>query len=988
MVENRRWVGPWAVTAAATLVVFLAGADITRASDKKPSPTSLPPIAVLDTVDTGRHPLGVAIDATRGQAVIANRNGKSITVLDLDSGEVVATIPVGHQPTGVAVHPATGTAVVSLAAEHAVALVSLNGFQVLRKVHVGRRPAGVAVDPGLNLAVVANRNSGSVSLLDLETHQMIADVTVGRQPAAVAINPLTHVAAVTNAGDGSVTLLALADPSNPLIVGVVPLPGSRHHAEASRTTRSRDGGRDRPAGIAFDFGPGLNRLVVADSGQDALHVVTLNTLNEPVAIQTVSVGRKPSAVAVNPGYDFALVTSDKDDVFGVQLSQGTLVGEATVGKHPRGVALDPRGCRAVVTAHGGNAAWLLAVSCAPRITALSPPTMLVGTSAVLTLKGVGFSVGATVNLGSRSGLVPSSASPESLAVGVTAPAAPGAVAVSVSAGGQTSNSLPLQVVTSLPPVLTRVSPGTSVANGGSLTLILEGDRLAAGARVRLNDQALIPATVPGCAAPRCVAATIPAYESDGSPLARLGLTLRGGVFPVLVENPDGARTESRPIVLVNPTPVLSTLVPNTATQGTEDKIITIIGEGFVSDLSSGTAVAVSQVLFNGVPVPAVPYGPRPSVQLTVTVPASIIQVPGIYSVTVVNPSVGTPPQGGGVSFAQPFTVTEVNQNVTIRTVTTGGSPGSVAAWRHSGKLMAAAGLSHEGGLVLLDVTDATNPSLLAAPLTLTAPRFNPVGDLAINAITKRLVATLPSDDRVAVVDLTDPLAPRTATLALPTDSLPFAVAVDESRNRAVVLNQGDFSVSIVDLAGPVPTVSGTVPLPATTEGPVAIALNAVTNVAVVVDQRDTELTGNSAVFVVDLASGVVEEIEVQLGASSVAISPTANTAVVTNQESNSASLIDLTLKRRTADVRVGNQPSGVAIDPAANKALVSNIQNNEITAINLTTLATQAIFIGVLGAELPVDVQWLPNAVRGVAVCGTLIGGNVVVLGIPASILP
>ena len=110
--------------------------------------------------------------------------------------------------------------------------------------------------------------------------------------------------------------------------------------------------------------------------------------------------------------------------------------------------------------------------------------------------------------------------------------------------------------------------------------------------------------------------------------------------------------------------------------------------------------------------------------------------------------------------------------------------------------------------------------------------------------------------------------------------------------------------------------------------------------------------------------------------------------MVTNQDSGTASLIDLTLQRRAVDVPVGQQPSGVAIDPAANRALVSNIQNNEITAINLTTLATEAIFIGVLGAELPVDIQWLPNAVRGVAVCGTLMGGNVVVLGIPPSVLP
>jgi YVTN family beta-propeller protein len=902
-------------------------------------------------------------------------------------------------------------AVVSLAAEHAVAVVSLNSFEVLRKVAVGRRPAGVAVDPRGTIALVANRNSGSVSLLSLETYTVIGDVAVGRGPSAVAINPETQVAAVTNSGDGSVTLLGLQDPTHPILIGVISLPHSRHHADAwghGREGRDQgrgydhgdgrghghdrgpgdDGRRARPAGIAFDFAPGLNRLVVTDPGRDALHLVTLNKTNEPTAIETVHLGRKPIAVAVHPGGDFALVTSDNDDVFGLQLSTRAVVGRARVGKHPRGVAIDPRVCRAVVTNHQGGTASLLAANCAPRLTELSPPAVLAGTPLTLTVRGVGFRAGATVNVGAWSGLVPSTVAPEVLSVGFTAPSAPGSLPVSVTSAGQTANSLALQVVTTPPPVLTRLSPGSSTATGEALTLVLDGERFAAGARVIYAGQPLPPATVAGCAVPACVAATIAEYDPAGSPLARLGLTLRGGVFPVLVENPDGARTEPRSLVLANPTPVLSSLVPNTATQGTDDKIITIIGDGFVADLSSGTPVAISQVLFNGVPVPAVPYGPNPKVQLTATVPASMLQAPGVYSVTVVNPTVGAPPQGGGESFVQPFTVTPRNAGMTIRTVATGGSPGVVAAWRQGTSLLAAAGLSHEGAVVLLDVTDPTSPRVLSEPVALTSPAFNTVGDLAINALTGRLVATLPSPAQVAVIDVTDPLKTTWATLDLAPDSLPFAVAVDETRNRAVVVSQGDFTVSVIDLAGPVPTVSATFPLPGSTESPVAIAVNPVTNVAVVLDQRDSELTGNSAVLLVDLVSGATEEIEVQLGASSVAVNSVTNRAVVTNQESNTASIVDLALRRRTADVPVGHQPSGVAIDPAANQALVANIQNNEITAIDLTTLATEALFMGVLGAELPVDIQWLPNAVRGVAVCGTLIGGNVVVLGIPPGILP
>jgi len=973
---------------AAVCLVAAAQAEARKAPAAKARTPALPAISVLDTADVGRHPLGVAIHSGRGQAVVANRNAGSVSVVDVASGAVVATVPVGNRPVDVAIHPATSLAVVSLENENAVALVSLNAFATLRKVGVGHRPAGVAVDPALGVAVVANQRSGTVTVVSLATSAALAEVRVGRRPTDVAINPLSHVAAVTNRGDGSITLLDLSDPASPTIPAVVALPGFRHDDHGSRArTRHDRAPRPRPVGVAFDHAPGLDRLVVADAGNDAVHVVTLGAGGVPAGVETVAVGKRPAAIAVNPGHDLALVTSDQDEVLAIGLSSLAPVGRARVGRHPRGVAIDPATCRAVVASRTSNTVSLLGVPCGPRITALEPPAVLVGSALALTIRGAGFLPGATVTVGGTAGLVPSSITAETITVALTAPPVAGPAAVSVTAAGRTSNAVDLQVVTTLPPSLAAVTPSPSVADGRALTIRLAGERFAAAARVLVAGREIPRAAVAGCAAPTCLAATLPGFDAAGTPLERAGLTLKGGVLPVVVENPDGARTSPRALVLLNPRPSLSTLVPNTATQGTEDKVITIFGEGFVADTSGPTPVAVSQVLFDGVPVPAVPFAENPTMQLFAVVPAAIMQVPGVYRVTVENPPVGVPPQGGGVSLAQPFTVTAAPASVSISTIATAGTPVNVVAWRDGGRVLAAAGLANEGRLQLLDVTAPTAPALVGAPLALAPPGFNTVADVAVNAVTRTLVVALPFAHRIAIVDVATPELPSVAFVDLAPGALPLGVAVDEARNLALVTNLGDLTAQVIDLA--TRTARPPIALPASAEGPVAAAVDSATGVGVVVDQRDVDTTGPSAVFLVDVTAGtVVGEVEVGGGASSVAVNPLTGRAVVTNQDDNTVSVVDVGSRAVTVTLPVGEQPAGVAIDPSTNRALVSSLQNNEITAIDLGTHALRSLFIGTIGVETPLDISWVPGPASGVAVCGALIGNNVTVLGIEAGALP
>lgn len=931
-----------------------ASPSLAKKGPKNPPP-SLPPIAVLAEVPVGRHPLGVAINPGSAQAVVANRNGKSVSVVDLLSASVLAEIWVGKLPTGVAVNPVTNRAVVTLAADHAMAVVDLGSFTVVGTVPVGRKPAGVAVDPGLNLAVVANRNGNSVSIVDLESLTVTDEIIVGRKPMGVAVNPLTHVAAVTNRGDGTVTLLDLSQ-NPPVVISVIPLPGAGHHHDK----------KPRPLGVAFDYGPSVNRFVVADPGSDSVHIVTLDSSNALVGIQSLAVGKKPTAVAVNPGNDFALVTSDKDDVFGVTLTSPALVGLADVGKHPRGVAIDPVTCRAAVTNFRDNTVSILVIPCQIlQIFSLSPSSVQAGSGPfTLTITGTGFGPGTTVNFGTFTGLVPASIAPTQLTITLTAPSTPGSVSVSVTRNSQTSNSLPLLVTSGPPPVLTSVSPNSATAEGQALSLTLRGRNFLPGAVATFAGQP-IPTTFVSSTR---LNATVPGYQDSS-------LTLHGGAFPVQVVNPGlGGTSNTLPFLLLNPRPRISLLLPNNATQGSPDFTVIVSGSGFVATTVGGNLVALSQVFFNGIPLAAVPWEPSPMFKLIVTIPSYLLQTPGAYPFVVVNPG-----PGGGTSLAEVFTVYPdlLPPGVTVTPLTIPeGQPASAAML---GGGVGAVGIQNEGKLRLLDLLPPDTPALIGDAITVTAPVYGSMGDLGANPFTQTLVAALLYENAVAVVDVSVPANP--TVTKVPVGSLPFGVAVDAVNNRAVVVNEEDGTLSVVDLS----TLTAAPPISlGAVEAAAFVAVNPVTNVAAVVDQVEV---GRGYLLLVNLSTGqVTARIRVGNTPSSVAINPVTNRAVVTNQDDDTISIVNLATRRVVATVPVGQFPAGVAIDPATNRALIANILNNQVTAVNLFSLATVTLQLGLDGASAPFDIAWDPAA--EVALTTSLINNNAIIIGLPTSVLP
>ena len=170
--------------------------------------TASPPKLVA-TVEGGKQPSGLAINARGDLALVANRADNSITVLSIKGTEVkvVDTVPIGEQVAAVAITPDGKRAFAVKFPGHKVAMLEIDGEKVKYGKYdmpVGLWPYNIDITPNGKLAITAdNGNSGSsdghidtVSVIDLEAAppRVIDRVVVGDAPEGLAISPTGEIA--------------------------------------------------------------------------------------------------------------------------------------------------------------------------------------------------------------------------------------------------------------------------------------------------------------------------------------------------------------------------------------------------------------------------------------------------------------------------------------------------------------------------------------------------------------------------------------------------------------------------------------------------------------------------------------------------------------------------------------------------------------------------------------------------------------------------
>jgi DNA-binding beta-propeller fold protein YncE len=178
--------------------------------------TATPP-KLDDTVTVGKQPSGLAISHAGDLALVANRFGKSVSILSIAGGKVtmMEEVPVEQEASAVAIAPDGKHAFICLNVANRVGVLSIEGQKVTydkaMDIPVAFNPYNVDITPNGKFAIVsttgAGKNNGdTIAVIDTSGPHphTVSVMSPGTGPEGFAISPDGKwVAAALIAGSGA-----------------------------------------------------------------------------------------------------------------------------------------------------------------------------------------------------------------------------------------------------------------------------------------------------------------------------------------------------------------------------------------------------------------------------------------------------------------------------------------------------------------------------------------------------------------------------------------------------------------------------------------------------------------------------------------------------------------------------------------------------------------------------------------------------------------
>lgn len=178
-------------------------------------------MAVVGVVCSGRpdsesgyaSPIGLEISQVRSELYVANQTISSVSVVDLNEGEMLWSVEVGQFPTDLQLSADESLLYVSCLYDYSVQVIDLSRREVVEVVKVGYEPYGLALSSDGAKLWVANSMSETLLAISTETYEPLFESPVGRNPRYVAEIPSVNTLAVTNGLSRNVTYLDSRDGS-------------------------------------------------------------------------------------------------------------------------------------------------------------------------------------------------------------------------------------------------------------------------------------------------------------------------------------------------------------------------------------------------------------------------------------------------------------------------------------------------------------------------------------------------------------------------------------------------------------------------------------------------------------------------------------------------------------------------------------------------------------------------------------------------------
>lgn len=205
----------------------------------------------VQTSRDGRTLFAVGSTMAAGQAMGDGMTDRG-RLLIFDASKVssgpTANIEVGRGPTHVIVDAQGARAFVPNAGDNVISVVDLQKRQVIKSIAVGKSPHGLRMSPNAQTIFVANTDDGTVSVLSVADLIEVARIPVGKGPVQVGFTPDGNRSYVSLRDENSVAVIDTASrrvvakiPVGPGPIQIFAAPNGREIYVANQGTKAAPG---------------------------------------------------------------------------------------------------------------------------------------------------------------------------------------------------------------------------------------------------------------------------------------------------------------------------------------------------------------------------------------------------------------------------------------------------------------------------------------------------------------------------------------------------------------------------------------------------------------------------------------------------------------------------------------------------------------------------------------------------------------------------
>lgn len=176
---------PILTTLTAALLSTTALADeiwVTNEKDDTISVIDVETLDVIRTIETGERPRGITFSKDFSVVYICASDSDAVQVMDPNTGEILHDLPSGEDPEQFVLHPDNRHLYIANEDDAITTVVDTETRTVVAQIDVGIEPEGMAVSPDGKIAITTSETTNMAHWIDTETQQLFANTLVDSRP--------------------------------------------------------------------------------------------------------------------------------------------------------------------------------------------------------------------------------------------------------------------------------------------------------------------------------------------------------------------------------------------------------------------------------------------------------------------------------------------------------------------------------------------------------------------------------------------------------------------------------------------------------------------------------------------------------------------------------------------------------------------------------------------------------------------------------------